>query len=198
MQVFEYNDVEINYLKQRDPKLGVVIDKIGHIDVSINRDVFEAIVISMVSQQISKAAANAILKKLSNKFGGLSADHICECDANSLRECGLSERKASYIFGLSKAVADGAVDFSKLHTLADEAVVAELVKLKGIGVWTAEMTLIFSLGRKNVFSWRDLGIRKGLMKLNECNELSQNDLDVSRALYSPYCSIASFYLWKLA
>ncbi|MDR1458492.1 MAG: hypothetical protein LBI37_03155 [Puniceicoccales bacterium] len=197
MQVFEYSDEEIDYLKQRDPKLGVVIDRVGHVDISINENVFESIVISMISQQISKAAADSILKKLSNRFGGLSAGDICKCDAKALRECGLSERKASYMLGLGKAIVDGIVDFSNLSNLSNEAVIAELVKLKGVGVWTAEMTLIFSLGRKNIFSWRDLGIRKGLMKLNECNELSQIDIENYRAIYSPYCSIASFYLWKI-
>ncbi|MDR0351293.1 MAG: hypothetical protein LBH49_01445 [Puniceicoccales bacterium] len=187
----------MDYLKLRDQRLGVVINEVGHVNVPLNENVFEALVISIVSQQISNAVASSIQKKLSDRFGGLSEHNIRGCDANALRECGLSERKASYVLGLSRAVIDATVDFSSLPNLSDEDVVTELVKLKGVGVWTAEMILMFSLGRKNIFSWRDLGIRKGLMKLSGCNDLDQNKIESYRAIYSPYCSIASFYLWKV-
>lgn len=103
-----------------------------------------------------------------------------------MRACGLSRRKTEYLIGIARAAQDGILDFRKMKHLTDEQVIAELVRLRGVGTWTAEMLLIFSLGRRDVLSEKDLGIRNGMKLLYERNELSPEFFEEKRKRYSPY------------
>jgi 3-methyladenine DNA glycosylase/8-oxoguanine DNA glycosylase len=107
-------------------------------------------------------------------------------------------RKARYIKGISEAVISGDLDLVELSEMPDKGVIEKLSSLPGIGVWTAEMLLIFSLGRPDVVSWGDLAIQRGMMNLYGLKELSKNQFDRFRKRYSPCGSVASLYLWALS
>lgn len=198
MQFFEYGEKEIEYLKRKDKKLGAAIDKIGIIKRETNPDSFSALVSSIVSQQISKKAAGTVWDRLSNLIGNISAENIEKRTASEIQSCGMTLRKAEYIKGIASAALTGEVDFSKLHTLTDEEIIKKLSSLNGVGVWTAEMLLIFSLCRPDVVSYGDLAIRRGMINLYGLKELPKEKFKRYRKRYSPYGSVASLYLWELS
>lgn len=115
-----------------------------------------------------------------------------------MRQCGISQRKISYIKAAAHAILSGELVPDALRTMDDESVIRQLVQLPGIGRWSAEMTLIFTLGREDVLSYGDFGIRRGIMRLHQLEALSKADFMHFRELYSPYGTIASFYLWEIA
>jgi 3-methyladenine DNA glycosylase/8-oxoguanine DNA glycosylase len=196
--IFRYGRIEIDYLKRRDRKLGAVIDMIGLIKRETRPDPFEALVMSVVAQQISNKAANAIRGRLHALLREITPHRIAETDVSDMQKCGLSARKAEYIKGIASAAIRGDVDFSRLDEMADEEIIEQLSSLHGIGVWTAEMLLLFSLCRPDVLSWGDQGIKRGMMKLYGLKELKKDRFERYRKRYSPYGSVASLYLWALA
>jgi len=193
-----YGEKELSYLKKRDKKLGLAIDKIGMIRREARPDHFEALVMSIVSQQISRKAADSIWDRLNNKFSIMSASVIVNADLNDLHKCGISLRKAGYFKGLAEAVMSGDVDFGEFDSMSDDEIIKKLSSLRGIGVWTAEMFLIFSMCRMDVVSWGDLAIRRGMMDLYGLKELTKEQFKKYRKRYSPYGSIASLYIWALS
>jgi len=195
---FEYGQKELEYLKSRDKKLGAVIDKVGMIYREITPDPFTALVSSVVGQQISSKAAETVWNRLNQMLGNITPESIAQADLYDIQGCGMSKRKAEYIKGIANAAISGEVDFSTLHTLTDEEIVKKLSSLHGVGVWTAEMLLIFSLCRPDVVSYRDLAICRGMMNLYNLKELPKEKFERYRTRYSPYGSIASLYLWALS
>lgn len=198
MQVFEYGQKEIEYLKKRDKKLGAAMDRIGMIQREITPDPFIALVSSIVSQQISSKAAATVWSRLDKLLGHITPESIAQADLSEIQSCGMSQRKAGYIKGIADAALSGEVDFTTLQTLADDEMVKKLSSLHGVGIWTAEMLLIFSLSRPDVVSYRDLAIRRGMMNLYGLKELSQEKFAQYRKRYSPYGTVASLYLWALS
>ncbi len=198
MQFFEYGQREMAYLKSRDKKLGEAIDKIGFIKREINPDSFSALISSIVSQQISGKAAKTVQGRLDKLLGKITPENIMQADVSHIQACGMSQRKAVYIKGIADAAISGRVDFGSLHTLTDPEIIKKLSSLYGVGVWTAEMLLIFSLCRPDVVSYKDLAIRRGMMKLYGFKELSREEFEARRKLYSPCGSVASLYLWRLS
>ena len=198
MQFFEYGEKEIEYLKRKDKKLGAAIDKIGIIKREINHDPFSALISSIVSQQISKKAAETVWNRLSDLIGDITAENIDKIPVSEIQSCGMTLRKAEYIKGIGNAAITGEVDFSKLHTLTDEEIIKKLSALNGVGIWTAEMLLIFSLCRPDVVSYGDLAIRRGMMNLYGLKELPKEKFNRYRKRYSPYGSVASLYFWELS
>lgn len=197
MQIFEYGQKEIDYLKRKDKKLGAAIDKIGIIKREITPDPFTALVSSVVSQQISKKAAETVWNRLSTMLGTITPESIAQADLSMIKGCGMSERKAGYIKGIAeKAISD--MDFNRLNTLTDDEIIKKLSSLHGVGVWTAEMLLIFSLCRPDVVSYKDLAICRGMMNLYGLKELPREKFERYRKRYSPYGSVASLYLWELS
>jgi len=160
-------------------------------------DLFYALALSIVSQQLALRASEAIFSRVEGLTGGVSARSVLDADPEALRGCGLSGRKVEYLRGAAAAAVSGAIDFAALAERSDSEVVETLVSLKGVGVWTAEMLLIFALGRPDVLSFRDLGIRNGLMMLNGLAELSPAAFETIRRRVSPYGTLASLYLWRI-
>ncbi|MCL1876293.1 MAG: DNA-3-methyladenine glycosylase [Synergistaceae bacterium] len=193
-----YGEKELNYLKSRDKTLGMAIDEIGIIRREARADHFEALIMSIVSQQISRKAADSIWNRLVDKFSAVSAPTLVGADLNDLHKCGISLRKAGYIKGISEAVINGDINFNEFVSMSDGEIISKLSSLRGIGVWTAEMFLIFSMRRMDVVSWGDLAIRRGMMKLYGLKELTQGQFEIYRKRYSPYGSIASLYIWALS
>lgn len=195
---FKYGDKEINHLKNQDPKLGKAIDQLGRIKRRLRPDPFEALINSVVSQQISAKAAETVWNRLLDKAGTITPVNIANMDLESIKSCGMSYRKAQYIMGIGKAAAEGEVDFKNLHKLEDKEIIDKLSSLYGVGVWTAEMLLIFSLHRPDIVSYRDLGIRRGMMNLYKTDNLTKKQFFKYREKYAPYGSVASLYLWELS
>ncbi|MGI6226154.1 MAG: DNA-3-methyladenine glycosylase family protein [Peptococcales bacterium] len=198
MHLFPYGQVEIDYLRKKDKKLGKAIEEIGLIEREIIPDPFTALISSIVSQQISKKAAATVWSRLSGMLGDVTPENIGQKSVSEIQNCGMSERKAKYIKGIGEASMTGKVNFETLHSLTDEEVIKKLSSLHGVGEWTAEMLLIFSLCRPDVVSYKDLAIRRGMMNLYGLKELSPEDFLRYRKRYSPYGSVASLYLWTLS
>jgi len=197
MAYFKYGEKELNYLKECDPLLGVVIGEVGFIERSVEPDVFRSLISSIISQQISTKAAVTVLGRLEDLLSDMTALNLGALDIEAIKGCGMSLRKAGYIKGICDAVLSGDLDLESLKKLSDEEVINELIKLNGIGVWSAEMLMIFAFERPNVLSYGDLIIKKGIMKLHGLGELSKKDFEKYRELYTPYGSIASLYLWHI-
>jgi len=192
---FLYGEKEINYLSKRDKSLGLVIKGLGIIKRPVHTDHFEALMMSIVSQQISRKAADSIWNRLENKFFAVSALTLASADLNDIHKCGISLRKAGYIKKIAEAVMNRDLDFEEFMSMSDDEIIKKLSSFPGIGIWTAEMFLIFSMCRMDIVSWGDLAIRRGMMKLYGLEELTKEQFDNYRKRYSPYGSVASLYLW---
>jgi len=198
MVLFEYGLAEIGHLKRRDRKLGAAIDRIGIIEREVTPDLFTALVKSVVAQQISSKAADTVWGRLCRQLSIITPESIAATDVAHIQKCGLSMRKAGYIKGLGDAAICGELDLLKLAELPDAEITKKLSSLHGLGVWTAEMLLIFSLCRPDVVSWGDLAIRRGMMNLYGLEKLIKDEFDRFRKRYSPYGSVASLYLWAVS
>lgn len=198
MSYFEYGEIEIEHLKKRDKRLGSEIDRIGMIKRETNKDLFSSLISSVISQQISTKAAITVTNRFMELIGEFTPVNIEKTELESIQKCGMSLRKASYIKGIAEAAISKEVDFENLHNLSDEEVIKELTLLKGIGEWTAEMILIHSLERPDILSYKDLAIRRGIMRLYNLEEISKKDFEIYRKRYSPYCTVASLYLWEIS
>ncbi|MGI5998563.1 MAG: DNA-3-methyladenine glycosylase family protein [Lutispora sp.] len=198
MDIFKYGQKEIEYLKRKDKKLGAAIDKIGMIERRIIPDPFTALVSNIVGQQISSKAAETVWNRLCNLLGNITPESIAEASLSDIQGCGMTLRKAGYIKGIADVAISGEVNFDILHTLSDDEIIKKLTSLNGVGVWTAEMVLFFSLCRPDVVSYEDLAIRRGMMKLYGLKELTKEKFNRYRKRYSPYGSVASLYLWALS
>ncbi|MBS1221749.1 MAG: HhH-GPD superfamily base excision repair protein [Proteobacteria bacterium] len=197
-QLFEYGTVEIAHLQARDPTLGEAIARIGWIERAMWPELFPALVHSLVSQQISNAAAANVWRRLISRVGDLTPARLAQTPLADLRACGVSPRKAEWLHCLSERVRSGALDLAALPALPDAQVIRLLSALPGVGIWTAEMLLIFALGRPDVVSWGDQAIRRGMQRLYGVETLNQARFAQYRERYRPYGTVASFYLWGLA
>ncbi len=198
MEYFEYGKDEVEYLKSRDKVLGKAMDSVGHIDREIIPDLFEGIVYNIVGQQISMKAARTVWGRFTNKFGKVTPETLYNQDVEDIQKLGVSFRKAGYIKEVSRQVCEKELVIGELYMLPDDEVVKRLVKLPGIGVWTCEMLLIFSLNRMNVLSWQDLAIKRGIINLYGLDSLDKETFNELKERYSPYASVASLYLWEVA
>lgn len=198
MEIFKYGSTEIEYLKKKDKKLAEAIDRIGIIDREVTPDLFTALISSIVGQQISSKAADTIWSRLLNKLGSITPEKICSASPEEIQQCGITMKKASYIKGIAEAVITGDLKIDKLANLSDEEVCNRLIALNGIGVWTAEMLMIFSMQRPDILSYGDLAIRRGMMMLYHHKTLDKKRFERYRKRYSPYGSVASLYLWAIS
>lgn len=195
MEYFEYGEKEISHLKSRDARLGRVIDRVGFIKREVNPDLFAALVCSIIEQQISRKTALTIAGRLTTLLQQITPQSVAAADLDSIRGCGIPDRKAGYIKMAADLVLSGGLDLEGLCRLSDEEVVKTLTALPGIGRWTAEMLLIFSMRRPDVVSYSDLGIRRGMKRVYGLKELTRKQFMHYRNRYSPHGTVASFYLW---
>ena len=189
----------IKHLRRNDPILDKLIGEIGAFDLRLERNAFRMLVRSIISQQISTAAARSIRARLEALLAPakITAEGIAALSLAQLRSVGLSSQKAGYLFDLSRKVSQKEVALHRFRKMSDEEVIAELIKVKGIGVWTAQMYLIFSAGRLDVFPHGDLGIRSAMRKLYGLAEMpSKTEGEQIAKAWRPYSSIASWYCWR--
>lgn len=198
MHTFRYGDDAISHLKRRDKRLGAAIDDIGRIEREVTPDLFTALVASVAGQQVSAKAAKTVWARMEDRFGTITPVTIAAAAVEEIQQCGMSMRKAGYIRGIAEAVNKGDPDLARLHELDDDEVITRLTALNGVGVWTAEMLLIFSMERPDVVSWGDLAIRRGMMRLYGKETIDRAAFARYRERYSPYGSVASLYLWEIS
>ncbi len=195
---FTYGETEKEYLKSKDKKLGEVIDKIGHINREVDSDLFSAIVNTIIGQQISTKAHITIWKRMISELGEITANTILNAGVEKIQQFGTSFRKANYIVDFAKRVKNDEFDLVGISEKTDDEVIAELSSLKGIGVWTAEMIMLFCLQRPNVFSFGDLAILRGMRMVYHHKDIDKERFERYRKRFSPYCSVASLYFWAVA
>ena len=166
MPIFEYDERALNYLRSKDRRLSIAIDAIGIIKRETNPDLFSALVHSIVGQQISRKALMTVWMRIITEYGGIvTASELASSSPERLRACGLTFRKANSIQNIASKVDRGELNIAALSFMSDTEISAELCKLPGVGIWTAEMLLMFSLQRQDILSYGDLGIHKGLRML---------------------------------
>ena len=195
---FSYGETETSYLKKKDKKLSKVIDQVGHIYREVDNDIFSSVIHHIIGQQISTKAQLTIWKRMQERLGNVNAETILKCSDNDLQSFGLTFRKVEYIKDFAQRVHLGVFDLNAIERMDDNDAIKELTKLKGIGVWTAEMILLFCLERPDIFSYDDLAIRRGLCMLYHHKSISSKLFERYRKRFHPYCSVASLYLWKVS
>ncbi len=198
MPVFRYGSTELDHLKRKDKKLAAAIERIGTIECEVIPDLFTALINNIVGQQISNAASATVWGRMKDRFGEITPERLDSAALEEVQQCGLSFRKAGYIKEASRAVAAGEIDLSSLAELPDGDVIRRLSSLRGVGEWTAEMLLIFSMERPDVVSRGDLAIRRGMMTLYGRKTLDDDAFGRYARRYSPFGSTASLYLWEIA
>ena len=194
---FDITDSDKKALCRQAPEFEAAVGRFELEPFDSSGDLFYALAQSIVSQQLAVRAAEAIFARVAALPGGVTPAGILGASDETLRGCGLSARKAEYLRSAAEAGSSGKLDFAALAEKPDAEVIAELVKLKGVGVWTAEMLLIFALCRRDVLSYRDLGIRRGVMRLYGVPEPTEAEFEYYRKRYSPYGTLASLYLWNI-
>ncbi|MFL7883693.1 DNA-3-methyladenine glycosylase [Proteus mirabilis] len=196
---FQYGEKEISFLKQKDKRLAAVMERIGEIKRPLTPDLFTALIKNIIEQQISVAAATTVQQRLLTLYDGIYTPvHIASLSVQDIQQCGMTMRKAGYIKGIADSVINHTLDLDQIPAMSDKAVINTLIKLKGIGIWTAEMLLISSLNRPDILSWGDLAIQRGIMRLYRHQSLDRTRFERYRKRYSPYGSTASLYLWALS
>lgn len=195
---FKYGIKEIEYLKNKDKILGEAIDKIGIIEREIDTDLFSSVIHHIIGQQISTAALTTIWRRMNETLGTVTPEAIHKSNVETLQKLGMTFRKAGYIKDFADKVYSGEFDIEALNHLNDEEVISELVKLKGIGVWTAEMIMIFGMQRPDILSFGDLAILRGLRMLYHHRSITPKLFNKYKKRYSPYGTVASIYLWAIA
>ena len=189
---FEYGEKELSYLRKKDKRLCEVIDRIGHIDRTVDTGLFSSVVHHIIGQQITAKAQETVWQRMRDTLGEVSAETVLAAGIPELQSFGMTFRKAEYITDFAGKVRDGAFD------PGDAAAVGKLSSLTGIGVWTAEMILLFCLQRPDIFSFDDLAIRRGLRMVYHHRKIDRRLFERYRRRFSPYCSTASLYLWAVA
>ena len=191
-------------LMRADKVMRRVMDERGPIDPEIDRrgsrpDPWEALARAIVGQQLSTRAARSIWEKLQGRFGGRTPtpEELLRKRPQTLRKAGLSNAKVEFLRDLAAHVKDGRLDLKRLKGLPDEDVIAELIEVKGVGRWTAEMFLIFHLGRPDVVSSGDLGIRRAVQIAYGMDDLpGPEELDRIAEEWRPHRTLACLYLWR--
>lgn len=193
-------DTALEHLRQVDPIMGNLISKAGPFTLKLDRNRFGMLVRSILSQQISTNAARAIRLRLDELLlpDKVSPEAIAGATDEQLRAVGLSAQKVSYLRDLSSRVLDNRLQLTRIGRLSDEQAIEHLVQVRGIGRWTAQMFLIFSLGRLDIFPHDDLIVRSSIRELYGLAELPDKKTSHEiAASWAPFRSVASWYCWRL-
>ena len=188
----------IKFLK-KDPKFAKIIMQVGDYNVKITKNRYQSLVEAIISQQLSGSAANSITKKFRKLYKSKfpKPRDIIKTSDSKLRTTGLSKMKIVYIKELSKKIESKELNMRKISTQSNEQVIEVLTDVKGIGRWTAEMFLIFSLGRLDILPVGDLGLKKGIQSMYSLKELPEKEqIEQLAESWKPYRTVATWYLWK--
>ncbi len=191
-------DVALKHLAAADARLAAIIESVGAYEIKLRKDPFRSLVEAIIYQQLAGSVADVIYKRFIKIYSRFPRPaQLLATDDSQLRAAGLSGRKIEYLKDLAARASDGRLKLSQLSKFPDEDVIEQLVQVKGIGRWTAEMFLIFCLGREDVLPVGDLGLRKAMQKAYCLEELPTPEImrDIARP-WRPYCSVATWYMWK--
>jgi DNA-3-methyladenine glycosylase II len=195
------HNIALRHLSHADKRMEKLIDKFGPPNFNLMNNYYESLVRSIVYQQLSGKAASIIYERFLDLFVFdiyPKPKDVLEVSIETLRSSGLSYQKVNYIRDLSEKWQDGTMNLTDIDSMTDEEISSELIKVKGIGQWTADMFLMFTLGRPDVFPFGDLGIQKGFMALTNMNRLpTQKEMERQTKKWQPYRTVAAWYLWKL-
>ena len=189
----------IEYLQSNDPKMGAIIERFGPCTLRVDANHFWMLARAIVAQQISSAAARTITQRVRDLMDeGLSPQSLSSLDDEALRLAGVSKQKVSYLRSLTEKVLSGDVALNRISKLSNEEITHQLIQIKGIGAWTADMFMIFSLGRMDVFPIGDSGVRAAMRKIYRIAVDAPHDKYHKVAKkWQPYASIASWYCWRV-
>ena len=195
--IFAYGETELSYLKKKDAKMAAVIEQVGMVQRQADPDLFSSVIHHIIGQQISTKAQATIWGRMQDALGTVDAAHILDAGVDTLQALGMTFRKAEYITDFAGKIETGAFDLEAVSHMPDQEAIAALVELKGIGVWTAEMILLFCLQRPDIFSYDDLAIQRGLRMVYHHRSIDRKRFEMYRRRFSPYGSVASLYLWAV-
>ena len=195
---FQYDETATDYLKRKDKRLGAVIDALGHIDRTVDTDLFAAVVHHIIGQQISTKAQETLWRRMQDGLGEVTAETLLAAGRDRIQSFGTTFKKADYILAFAQRVHDGTFDIAAVAQMTDEDAIAALVSLPGIGVWTAEMLLLFCLQRPDILSYGDLAILRGMRMVYHHRKIDKKKFEMYRRRLSPYGSVASLYFWAVA
>ena len=188
----------INHLRQSDPVLSAIIEHVGAFRMNYDEPAFHSLAEAIVYQQLHGKAAATIFGRLAALTGNpLTPEGILKLSEEQMRAVGLSKQKLSYLRDLAAKTHSGELDFTRLPELSDEEVIKQLTQVKGIGVWTAHMFLMFALRRPNVLPTGDLGVQMAIRKHYRKRKLPKPaQMEKIAKCWEPYRSVACWYLWK--
>ena len=186
------------HLKKSDPILRAIIERIGPCRMQFGDPQFHSLAEAIIYQQLNGKAALTIFKRFAALAGEpLTPEGILKLTPLQMRSVGLSKQKSSYLLDMAERAQRGELDFSRLPTMPDDEVIAHLTQVKGVGVWTAHMFLMFTLRRPNVLPTGDYGVRSAIMKHYKKRKLPKPDqMEKIAKSWEPYRSIACWYLWQ--
>jgi DNA-3-methyladenine glycosylase II len=188
----------IDHLKKCDPILCAIIERVGAYRVEYGPPEFHSLAEAIIYQQLHGKAAVTIFNRLTALAGNpLTPQGILKLTDEQLRSVGLSKQKSTYVKDLATKTASGLLDFSKVHEMSDEEVIGHLTQVKGIGVWTAQMFLMFSLKRPDVLPTGDYGVQAAMKKHYRKRKMPKpKDMEKIARAWAPYRSVACWYLWR--
>ena len=195
---FEYDDTETEYLKSKDKKLGEIIDRVGHIYRPVDIDLFSSVIHHIIGQQISTNAQQTLWRRMNDGLGEITADALINAGRDKIQSFGTTFVKTDHILDFARKVKSGEFDIDKVEQMLDEEAITTLSSLKGIGIWTAEMILLFCMQRSNILSYGDLAILRGMRMVYRHRKITKDQFEKYRRRLSPYCSVASLYFWAVA
>lgn len=193
------HNAAVSYLRNADPKLSAVIDQVGPCRLKRKGGTFQLLADSIISQQISTHAARTIRAQLRAAMPSqrITANGLLSLSDEDLRSAGISPQKQKYLRDLAQHSLDGRVNFRRLARISDERVIEELIQVKGIGRWTAQMFLMFGLGRPDIFAPADLGLQNAIMKIYRLRQRpDERRLLQIAGQWAPHRSVASWFLWR--
>jgi DNA-3-methyladenine glycosylase II len=188
----------LQHLRKSDPVLSAIIERVGAYGIQFREPGFDTLVRSIVYQQLSGKVAKVILDRLIDAVHGeMTPEKILALRPARMRKLGLSTAKTAYIRDLARHTRDGRLIFTELPALSDQEVIERLTQVKGIGVWTAQMFLMFALQRHDVLPTGDLGVKNAIKKAYQLQELpTPSEIEERARVWRPWCSVASWYLWR--
>ena len=191
----EYWDMAKKELSRKDDVLHEIINEFDDLELVSRGDLFYTLIRSVIGQQISVKAASTVWSRFCERIGDIEPENILSADIEKLRSCGLSHRKAEYVIGISESWSD--YDSLEWKEMSDEEIIQELIKLRGVGKWTAEMILIFTMLRPDVFPIGDIGMIRGIEKsYNSGERMSREELYAISDNWKPWRTVACCFMWR--
>ena len=191
----EYWDMAKKELSRKDDVLHEIIKEFNDLELVSRGDLFYTLIRSVIGQQISVKAASTVWSRFCERIGDIEPKNILSADIEDLRSCGLSQRKAEYVIGISESWSD--YDSVEWKEMSDEEIIQKLIKLRGVGKWTAEMILIFTMLRPDVFPIGDIGMIRGIEKsYNSGGRMSLEELYAISEKWKPWRTVACCFMWR--